>query len=160
MALSRPAQPPVTRAVGCHRHNNVKCVSEGKAPYGSEQNERTNWIPRARVILSESEVRKFAPFQQLPVPGEIEATNAARMIAEFAGLRQESVAVLRGLNLEPQDYGRTGEHPSLGTVTLGQLLATWVVHDLNHVHQILKSLAKLQREAVGPWRQYLAILDL
>ena len=123
-------------------------------------NERANWIPRARFILSESDVRKFVPFQQLPVPGEIEQANAGHLIMEFARLRQESVAILRGFHLAPRDYARTGEHPSLGTVTLGQLFATWVVHDLNHVHQILKALAKRQRDAVGPWRANLAILDL
>ena len=124
------------------------------------QNERTNWIPRARVTLSPSEGRKFARFQQLPGPGEIDDTDVAAMLAEFAALRQESLATLRGLDLKPEDYRRTAEHPSLGTVTLAQLLATWVVHDSNHIHQILKSLAKLHIAAVGPWRQYLAILDL
>lgn len=123
-------------------------------------NERTNWIPRARVILSQSDARKFPPFKQLPAPGEIKDTNAPGLIAEFAGLRQGSLATLRGFNLAPSDYERTGEHPALGTVTLGQLLATWLVHDLNHTHQIVKSLAKRQREAVGPWRKNLAILDL
>ena len=124
------------------------------------QNERTNWIPRAKVILSPSAVRQFAPFQQLPPPGEIDDTNVAAMLSEFARLRQENLAILRGFNLTPGDYQRTAEHPALGTVTLAQLLATWVVHDLNHTHQLLKSLAKLQVTAVGPWRQYLAILDL
>ena len=124
------------------------------------QNERSNWIPRARVTLSPSEVRRFAPFQQLPTPGEIDDTDVAAMLAEFAALRQDNLAILRGLDLKPEDYRRTAEHPSLGTVTLAQLLATWVVHDLNHIHQILKSLAKFHSVAVGPWRQYLAILDL
>lgn len=123
-------------------------------------NERTNWIPRARVILSPSEVRQFAPFQQLPPLGEIADSDVASMIAEFASLREASVAILRAFNLKPEDYLQTAEHPSLGMVTLAQLLATWMVHDLNHVHQVLKSLAKLQIAAVGPWREYLAILDL
>jgi hypothetical protein len=122
-------------------------------------NERTNWIPRARVTLSPGEVRRFAPFQQLPAPGEIDDSDVAAMLAEFAALRQDSLTFLRGLNLQPEDYRRTAEHPSLGTVTLAQLLATWVVHDLNHLHQIAKSLAKRYQASVGPWRQYLAILD-
>jgi hypothetical protein len=124
------------------------------------QNERTNWIPRVRVTLSPGEVRKFAPFQQLPPPGEIDDADVNARLAEFATLRQESLQVMRSLNLQPEDYRRTAEHPSLGTVTLAQLLATWVVHDLNHTHQILKSLAKRHSTAVGPWRQYLGILDL
>lgn len=124
------------------------------------QNERTNWIPRARVILSSDEIRRFAPFQQLPPPREIHDTDIAAMLDEFATLRQNNLTTLRDFHLTPEDYRRTAEHPLLGTVTLAQLLATWVVHDLNHTHQVLKSLAKLHIAAVGPWRQYLAILDL
>ncbi|MEX2029539.1 MAG: hypothetical protein WD906_00995 [Anaerolineales bacterium] len=82
------------------------------------------------------------------------------MLTEFAYLRQDNLAALHGFNLQPDDYRRTGEHPSLGTVTLGQLLATWVVHDLNHIHQIVKTHAKRNTAAVGPWRQYLGILDI
>lgn len=124
------------------------------------QNERTNWIPRARVILSPGAVRQFAPFQQLPAAGALDDTDVAALLDEFARLRQENLATLRAFNLTPDDYGRTAEHPALGTVTLAQLLATWVVHDLNHTHQVLKTLAKLQVTAVGPWRPYLALLDL
>lgn len=123
-------------------------------------NEQTNWIPRARVIVSDAGVRKFPPFQQLPASGAVKDTSAAGLIAEFTRLRRESVETLRGLALSPPDFDRTGEHPALGTVTLGQLLATWMVHDLNHTHQIVKALAKRHREAVGPWRKNLAILDL
>ena len=123
-------------------------------------NERTNWIPRAKVILSPGEVRRFVPFQQLPRPGEINDMDVTAMLTEFATLRQDNLAILRSFNLKPEDYRRTAEHPSFGTVTLAQLLATWVVHDLNHIQQILKSLAKLHITAVGPWRQFLAILDL
>ena len=123
-------------------------------------NERTNWIPRARVILSPSADRKFAPFQQLPASGEVGDGDAAGMIAEFASLRQRNIEALRSFNLAAEDYLRTAEHPTLGTVSLGNLLATWVVHDLNHTHQVLKSLAKLHIAAVGPWRKNLAILDL
>ncbi len=123
-------------------------------------NERTNWLPRAKVILSQRDERRFAPFQQLPTPGEVADADVGSMAAEFASLRENNIASFRLFNLAPEDYLRTGEHPSLGTVTLAQLLATWVVHDLNHTHQILKSLAKLQATNVGPWRKNLAILDL
>jgi hypothetical protein len=123
-------------------------------------NERTNWIPRARVILSSTPTRQFSPFQQLPPQGEIEDADIAAMLSQFAELRQENLTTLRGFNLKPDDYERTGEHPVLGTVKLGQLLATWVVHDLNHLHQVLKTLAKFHASAVGPWRKNLAIIDL
>jgi hypothetical protein len=123
-------------------------------------NERANWIPRARVILSDDEDRRFAPFQQMPSPGEVADEDVTAMLDLFASLRGESLAALRSFHLSLEDGHRTGEHPTLGRVTLAQLLATWVVHDLNHTHQILKSLAKLQTDSVGPWRKYLAILDL
>lgn len=123
------------------------------------QNEVSNWIPRARVALSVSEDRKFVPFQGLPKPGEFDDGDIAAMLAQFAALRKDNLTALRGFHLKEEDYLRTAEHPSLGIVTLGQLLSTWVVHDLNHIHQIVKSLAKRNTAAVGPWRQYLGILD-
>jgi uncharacterized damage-inducible protein DinB len=124
------------------------------------QNERSNWIPRLKVLFSDGAQRAFAPFQQLPDPGQIEDRDVARMLGEFSALRRENLEHVKGFHIAPQDYARTAIHPSLGTVTLRQLLATWVVHDLNHTHQILKSLAQKHREAVGPWKQYLGILDL
>ena len=96
----------------------------------------------------------------MPAPGEVPDKDIATMLELFTSLRGNSVAALRAFNLAPEDYLRTGDHPSLGRVTLAQLLATWVVHDLNHMHQILKSLAKLQTAAVGPWKKNLPILDL
>ncbi len=123
-------------------------------------NERTNWIPRAHVILSEAEVREFAPFPQMPENGEPDERPIGDLLAEFARLREESLATLGGFDLKASDFDREAVHPVLGTVNLRQLLATWVVHDMNHTHQITKTLAKRYRQDVGPWRQYLAILDL
>jgi hypothetical protein len=123
-------------------------------------NERTNWIPRARVVLLPDAVRKFPPFHQLPEEGEPMDGGVPELLAEFTRLRQEGLSFIRALRLGPAQLDREAEHPSLGTVTLRHLLATWVVHDLNHLHQIAKSLAKRYQVAVGPWRQYLAILDL
>lgn len=123
-------------------------------------NERTNWIPRARVVLSEEDDREFPPFRQLPESGELANRSIGDLLAEFAELRDESIAILSRFKLKPSDYDRQAVHAVLGTVNLRQLLATWVVHDLNHVHQIVKSLAKRYQDAVGPWRQNLAILDI
>jgi hypothetical protein len=123
------------------------------------QAERTNWIPRARIVLSDAEDRKFAPFNQLPEDVGIEARPLASLLAEFIELRADSLASLSDFNLQPHDYEREAEHPVIGPVTLRHLLATWVVHDLNHTHQIVKALAKQYIEAVGPWKRYLAILD-
>lgn len=123
-------------------------------------NERTNWIPRLRVLLSDQPVRKFPPFSQLPQEPEPGDEGAPQLIARFARLRQESLSTLRGLDISADQFEREAEHPALGSVTLGQLLATWVVHDLNHLHQIAQSLAKRYQASVGPWRPNLAILDL
>jgi len=123
-------------------------------------NERANWIPRVRVILSEGDHREFPPFRQLPENGLRIEKPTGELLAEFAQLRQESLVTLRGLDLKLRDFDRQARHPVLGTVSLRQLLATWVVHDLNHIHQIAKTLAKRYREAVGPWRRNLAILDI
>ncbi|HLC05323.1 MAG TPA: DinB family protein [Anaerolineales bacterium] len=123
-------------------------------------NERTNWMTRARVILSDAEDRKFPPFRQLPEEAEFDSASVSQLLTQFADLRAQNLSALRGFNLTQGDYDREAEHPVLGTVNLRQLLATWAVHDLNHLHQIAKTLAKRYRESVGPWRPNLAILDL
>ena len=123
-------------------------------------NERENWIPRLRVLLSEQEDRRFPPFGQLPETETSHAQTLPENLAAFARLRRTNVDEVRGLGLTSGDLGRTAEHPVLGTVTLEQLLATWVVHDMNHLFQVAKTLAKRYAEAVGPWRQNLPLLDL
>jgi hypothetical protein len=123
-------------------------------------NERTNWIPRARVILSDEKVRRFAPFRQMPEEAEFESASVDQLLTQFADLRKQNLSALQGLGLTQDDFDREAEHPVLGTVNLRQLLATWTVHDMNHLHQIAKTLAKRYREAVGPWRPNLAILDI
>lgn len=120
--------------------------------------ERTNWLPRARHILA-GEQRPFEPFDRTPQVAEGHAQSVDDLLALFAELRRANVAALAGLNLTDDDLRRTGLHPEFGEVRLGQLLATWVVHDLNHIGQIVAALAQEYGEAVGPWRAYLAILD-
>jgi hypothetical protein len=123
-------------------------------------NERTNWIPRARVILSADDARQFPPFRQLPESHEPDGQPVGDLLTEFAELREANLATLGEFNLKTSDLDRQGVHPVLGMVNLRQLLATWVVHDMNHIHQITKSLAKRYLIAVGPWRKNLAILDI
>ncbi len=122
------------------------------------QSERTNWIPRIKVILSDDPVRRFPPFQQLE-EGQVQRAPIGELLAQFEGSRRESLSTLANSGIRPGDYTREALHPALGTVNLGQLLATWVVHDLNHLGQIVKSLSKRYTQAVGPWRVNLAILD-
>ncbi len=119
--------------------------------------EKSDWIPRARHLLEHAESVPFEPFDrfaQLRAPPQaIEA-----LLDEFAQRRGESLAALAALSLAPADLDRRGLHPALGTVTLGQLLATWVAHDLNHLVQIERTLAKRWKSAVGPWSQYLRVM--
>jgi hypothetical protein len=119
--------------------------------------ERTDWLPRARHILS-GDPRPFASFDRTAQFTESEGQSLGELLATFAELRRRNVAELLALNLGEGDLIRTGRHPDFGEVTLGQLLATWVVHDLDHVAQIARTMAKVYAEAVGPWQAYLSIL--
>ena len=120
--------------------------------------ERTDWLPRARRILDFGETRAFEPFDRSGQLRESQGKSLEQLLNEFARLRSESLDELRTLNLQPEDLNRYGHHPSLGQVTLSQLLATWVVHDLTHLHQISRTMAHQYRQAVGPWNVYLGVL--
>jgi hypothetical protein len=119
--------------------------------------ERTDWIPRARHILA-GETRPFEPFDRTAQFAESRDQSLGELLATFADLRRASLATLDAMKLTDGDLGRRGLHPDLGDVTLGQLLATWVVHDLDHVAQIARTMAKVYAEATGPWSAYLSIL--
>jgi len=119
--------------------------------------ERTDWIPRARHILA-GETRPFEPFDRSAQFVESADQSLDELLSTFKELRSRNVAELVAMNLDRTDLQRTGLHPELGEVTLGQLLATWVVHDLDHVAQISRTMAKAYTEAVGPWQAYLSIL--
>jgi hypothetical protein len=119
--------------------------------------ERTDWIPRAKHILA-GETRPFDPFDQTAQFRESGGLNLEDLLATFRELRRESLSILRAMKLTPADLDRRGLHPSLGEVTLGQLLSTWVVHDLDHVVQVSRTMAKVYGEAVGPWSVYLSVL--
>ena len=120
--------------------------------------ERTDWIPRARHILA-GESRPFETFDRMAQFADSRGRNLGELLDHFSELRRENIAALVEMNLTAVDLGRKGLHPELGEVTLGQLLATWVVHDLDHVAQIARTMAKAYGEATGPWTAYLSILQ-
>ena len=120
--------------------------------------ELTDWIPRVRVILEHGETRAFDPFDRLAQERENQGKSLADLLDEFARLRSENLNTLRAMNLRPADFDRRGRHPALGAVTLSQLLATWAVHDLTHLHQLSRVMAYQYREVVGPWSAYLGVL--
>lgn len=118
--------------------------------------ERSNWVPRAQLILTQGTNRRFTPFERVPQSRE---SSLDDLLDEFASVRAANVTTLAGWRLTDADLALEGEHPEFGAVTLRQLLATWVAHDLGHVAQATRVMAKQYREAVGPWRAYLPILN-
>ena len=120
--------------------------------------ELTDWIPRAKIILAQGENRTFEPFDRLAQFELSKGKSLAELLDEFEEFRAEGLAELRAWNLTDRQLALTGIHPELGEVTLEQLIATWVVHDLNHVRQIATSIARRYDKTVGPWKEYLSIL--
>jgi hypothetical protein len=121
--------------------------------------EETDWIPRARIILEHGEEKPFEPFDRFAFRRTLAGVPLPTLLETFGRLRASNLRELRSLELRPEDLARRGTHPALGTVTLEQLLSTWVVHDLGHLAQIARVMAKQYREEVGPWREYLPVLD-
>lgn len=120
--------------------------------------ERTDWMPRVKCILQHGEDQAFQPFDRFAQELESREKSLPQLLDEFSELRSENLNVLCALNLRPADLDRRGRHPSLGTVTLSELLATWAAHDLTHLHQLSRIMAYQYRETVGPWSQYLGVL--
>lgn len=120
--------------------------------------ERKDWMPRLRILMEQGEARAFDPFDRFAQFEETKGKKLEDLLDEFAVLRHENLVALRGLKLKHDDLGRRGKHPSLGPVTLQELLATWAVHDLTHLHQLARAMAHQYRETVGPWSAYLGVL--
>jgi uncharacterized damage-inducible protein DinB len=120
--------------------------------------ERTDWIPRAQLILAQGANRTFAPFDRFAQFRESEGKSLADLLGEFEAVRGQSLRALASWELTDAQLLLTGEHPAFGTVTLRQLLATWVAHDLGHVAQVARVMAKQYGNEVGPWREYLSVL--
>jgi DinB family protein len=120
--------------------------------------ERTDWMPRVRTIVEYGEARPFVPFDRFAQEKESQGKTIEQLLDEFARLRSQNLQALQSLNLQPEDLARRGTHPALGSVPLSQLLATWAVHDLTHLHQLSRVMAHQYRDEVGPWNAYLGVL--
>jgi len=120
--------------------------------------EETDWIPRAKLILEHGESRPFEPFDRFSMFEKSRGTSLGDLLDRFEQVRGKSLKELEEMNLRPEMLGKRGRHPELGVVTLGQLLSTWVVHDLGHIGQITRVMAKQYGEAVGAWQAYLSVL--
>lgn len=120
--------------------------------------EKTDWIPRARIILEQGTSRPFDRYDRFAQSKESAGRSLGALLAEFDRLRRDNLSLLRGWKLSDADLERGGMHPMLGPVTLRQLLATWAAHDMTHLHQIARTMAHQYRDAVGPWVAYLGVM--
>ena len=120
--------------------------------------EKTDWIPRMEIILSNSDDKNFKPFDRFAQFEDSKDKSLKQLLDEFKTLREKNIAILRSKNISATDLSKEGIHPAFGKVTLSQLLATWTVHDLNHIRQIVTRMAARYTDDVGPWRKYLSIL--
>lgn len=121
--------------------------------------EDTDWIPRAEIILNEGVDRPFDKYDRLAQFESSRGKTLSDLLQEFAHLRNHNLEKLANFQLTPELLAKRGTHPALGEVTLEQLLAAWVVHDLNHIRQIVVYVAAKYTDEVGPWREYLSILN-
>jgi len=121
--------------------------------------EETDWVPRARIILEHGEGTEFEPFDRFAQFSRFGGWSLDRLLDRFAELRRANLDTVGGWQLTAAQLALTGRHPELGIVSLRQLLATWAAHDLNHISQIVRVMAKRYTEEVGPWRAYLSILE-
>jgi hypothetical protein len=121
--------------------------------------ERTDWMPRVKMILQFGEGRAFEPYDRFAQERESAGQTLPQLLDEFAELRAGNLNELRALGITDQQLHLRGKHPRLGTVTLGNLLATWAAHDMTHLHQLARIMAHQYREAVGPWTVFLGVLQ-
>jgi hypothetical protein len=120
--------------------------------------ERTDWMARLDIILSDREDKRFVPFDRFAQFRESQGKSLADLLREFRDERSANVARVRALQLTAADLDRTGTHPRFGTVTARQLLSTWAAHDLDHIMQISRVMASQIGTEVGPWVEYMRIL--
>ena len=157
------ATPNTLDALLRHLPEGLTLVTEGEGTWTISQvlahlihGERTDWFPRVQIILRAGKSEPFPTFQREAFRDHL--PPLPELLTEFAELRAASLAQLRSLHLTRKELERCGRHPAFGQVTLSQLLATWPVHDLSHLHQVSRILASQYREAVGPWSRYLGVL--
>ena len=120
--------------------------------------EKTDWVPRAQIILSDRTDKTFEPYDRFAQQQADQSRSIEVLLDEFASLRAQNLETLKSMNIAEAQLDETGIHPALGTATLRELLATWTTHDLGHIAQIARVMAKQYQSEVGPWKAYLGIL--
>lgn len=121
--------------------------------------ERTDWMPRLHIILDHGETQPFDPFDRFAMFRDSEGKILDELLDTFSALRRANLRELRSMHLTQDAFGRCGTHPALGRVTLGQLIATWAAHDLDHLCQIARVMARQYAEATGPWGAYIGAIS-
>lgn len=121
--------------------------------------EKTDWVTRAKIILASGISKPFTPWDRFAQYEESKGKTLDQLLDEFAAVRKENMQWFSSLNLTETDLDRTGMHPTLGEITLRNLLSTWVVHDLTHIAQITRVMAKQYKEEMGPWPEFFRILN-
>jgi hypothetical protein len=122
------------------------------------EGEKNDWITRMEIMLSDKEERKFQPFNRFAQFEDSKGKSLTQLLDQFKQLRKDNLFKLQSANLTEEDLDKTGTHPAFGSVTLRQLLSTWVVHDLAHINQMSRVMAKQYTEAIGPWREYFSVI--
>jgi len=123
------------------------------------EGEKTDWMPRMRIILSDHDDKRFVPFNRFAQLNNDKNKPINALLNEFSEWRKNNILELREANLNEEKLNKKGIHPEFGEVTLRQLLATWVAHDLNHIHQISRVMAKQYKEEIGPWTRYISVVN-
>lgn len=120
--------------------------------------EKTDWVPRATLIMGNGD-KHFQPFDRFAMFEASKGKSLDQLLDEFQVLREEGLERLKSLNIQESDLEKEGIHPYFGNITLRNLLSTWVTHDLNHIYQIVRVMAKLYKEETGPWPEYIRLLN-
>lgn len=120
--------------------------------------EKTDWVPRMRLILGQQAERRFEPFDRFAQFRDSQGKTLGQLLDEFERLRVKNLEIVKAAGITEEKLGLTGIHPAFGEVTLKQLLSTWVVHDLGHIAQVSRVMAKQYTEEAGPWKEYLPVL--
>ena len=123
------------------------------------EGEKTDWIPRMRIILSNDDDKRFVPFNRFAQLNNDKNKPIDALLHEFTEWRKNNILELREANLNEEKLNKKGINPAFGEVTLRQLLAAWVTHDLNHIHQISRVMAKQYKEEIGPWTKYISVVN-
>lgn len=120
--------------------------------------DKTDWLVRTKIILSNSYEKQFKPFDRFAQLETSKGKTLLELLNEFKLVRAENVRQIKSFEITTNDLTKAGMHPTFGAVTLGQLLSTWAVHDLDHIAQISRIMSKQYKEETGPWIEFLTIL--